>query len=94
MEEKRILHLVLKKRWFLALDRGKKKEEYREIKDYWEKRLDNKKYDIVIFYLGYRKDRPRMCFHIKSIKKGYGKEEWGAEFGKYYYIIRLGKRIY
>lgn len=33
------LHLTLKKKWFDLILSGEKKEEYREIKDYWAKRL-------------------------------------------------------
>jgi len=35
----RTLHLTLKKRWFDMIASGEKKEEYREIKPYWIKRL-------------------------------------------------------
>lgn len=34
-----VLHLTLKKYWFDMIKSGVKKEEYREIKDYWVKRL-------------------------------------------------------
>jgi hypothetical protein len=33
------LHLSLKKRWFEMIACGEKKEEYREIKDYWTTRF-------------------------------------------------------
>jgi len=36
---KRILHLTLKKKWFDLIASGSKTTEYREIKDYWKKRL-------------------------------------------------------
>lgn len=40
MEEKlKTLDLVLKAKWYDLIDKGIKKEEYREIKDYWCKRL-------------------------------------------------------
>ena len=35
----KILHLVLKAQWYDMIDRGEKKEEYREIKPYWSNRL-------------------------------------------------------
>lgn len=35
----KILHLTLKKKWFDMIFSGEKKEEYREIKKYWIKRL-------------------------------------------------------
>lgn len=33
------LHLTLKKKWFDMILSGEKKEEYREIKPYWERRF-------------------------------------------------------
>ena len=35
----KVLHLTLKKKWFDMIASGEKKEEYREVKDYWMKRL-------------------------------------------------------
>lgn len=39
MEKERILRLSVKKKWFDMIVSGKKKEEYREHKLYWIKRL-------------------------------------------------------
>lgn len=96
------LKLVLKKKWYDLIEKGIKREEYREIKDYYTKRfyLNNdgakvKKFSYVTFYLGYlkKKKRPSMTFRIKSIDVGIGHPEWGAEEGKLYYVIVLGERI-
>lgn len=35
----KVLHLTLMKRWFDMVDAGTKKDEYREIKDYWFRRF-------------------------------------------------------
>ena len=43
MEEKKVLSLVLEKKWFEKIVSGEKKEEYREIKPYWASRLVNQK---------------------------------------------------
>jgi len=65
----RTLTLSLKKQWFDLIKAGIKKEEYREIKPYWKKRLRNvvlktalstvyegfQKYDHLVFTLGYPK---------------------------------------
>lgn len=48
------LILNLKKEYFEEILSGVKKEEYREIKEYWNKRL-NKTYDKVIIKCGYPK---------------------------------------
>ena len=39
----KILHLVLKKKWYEMQERGEKTEEYREITPYWFKRLYQRK---------------------------------------------------
>lgn len=50
----KILTLNLRKEYFNEILLGKKKEEFREVKPYWDKRL-NKKYDLVIIKCGYPK---------------------------------------
>lgn len=90
------LKLVLKKKWFDMIASGEKTEEYREITRYWKKRMYNCKlrhYDKVTFYLGYAKDRPSMTFALDNIMIDRGKYNWGAEPGKLYYVIKLGKRL-
>ena len=45
----KILYLPLKKQWYEMIESGEKKEEYRLLKPYWEKRLlDYKK--LVDYY--------------------------------------------
>ena len=46
--EKKVLHLSVSKQWFDLISSGEKKEEYREIKDYWTIRL----FDVSPFYTG------------------------------------------
>lgn len=55
---------------------GKKTEEYREIKPYWDARL-NKDFDFVQFRNGYGEDAPVMVFRCLWIAKGRGVKEWG-----------------
>ena len=43
MAEKKVLSLVLEKKWFKKIVSGEKTEEYREIKPYWASRLVNQK---------------------------------------------------
>ena len=87
------LHLTLKKNWFDLILSGEKKEEYREIKPYWEKRLMGKTYDKVIFRNGYATNAPQFTIKLKSITQGIGKSEWGAEKGKRYCVLSLGEII-
>ena len=39
LKEKKVLRLTVSKQWFDMIVAGTKKEEYREIKNYWAKRL-------------------------------------------------------
>lgn len=89
----KILYLTLKKQWFDLINSGIKTEEYREIKPYWIKRLENHNYDIVEFRHGYKKDAPKMSFNIKEIIKSTGKSEWGAAENTQYFTIKLGERL-
>ena len=80
---------------------GEKKEEYREIKKHWVSRfsytknmLDGlKEFDAVIFRNGYSGGAPLVSFKVEGLGFGYGREEWGAEPGKEYFVIKLGEKI-
>ncbi|MDC7994442.1 ASCH domain-containing protein [Altibacter sp. HG106] len=96
-----ILNLTLKKKWFDLIKSGVKKEEYREVKDYWQNRLEKprtapfvirfKDFDCIRFRNGYAKDAPTFDIELKGIEYGTGNPEWGAEKGKTYYVLSLGK---
>lgn len=85
------LFLSLKARWYEMIESGVKLEEYREIKEYWLKRLADKKFRRVQFSYGYTKRT--MTFLCDGIEIGTGNPEWGAEPGKEYFVIKLGRRI-
>lgn len=100
------LHLTLKKKWFDMIASGEKKEEYREVKPYWEKRLANvvvkiggediefkRWWDVVQFKNGYGKYSPIIKYKWHRIEIREGKPEWGAEPGKKYFVIKLGERL-
>lgn len=75
---------------------GEKKEEYREIKPYWIKRMhfdvwNTCPFDEIHFRNGYSKDAPNMIIECRGIRIGIGKLEWGAE--KESFIIELGEII-
>lgn len=101
----KILHLTLKKKWFDMILSGEKKEEYREPKQYWITRLyvdgllffPPKQFDIIRFKNGYQNDAPEMDVEFISTEHKskwckYNKD-WGAEEGKDYIVINLGKVI-
>ena len=103
------LHLVLKAKWYDMIASGEKKEEYREIKPYWEKRLlegvgEDEEGEgetcCHVFYVDY----DRVCFHrgytsttmtfaVESIGTGQGNPEQGAPADRDVFIIRLGERL-
>lgn len=97
----KVLHLILKKKWFDMIASGEKKQEYREIKDYWSKRLNSKhpysfgcqNFDVVRFRNGYAKDAPKVTFVFNGSRIDYGNKDWGAEPGKKYFVIELGAII-
>ena len=106
-EQPNILRLTLKKKWFDMIAAGIKKEEYRETKDYWIKRLlhfapDSSKpyvyphmikwYDLIEFKKGYGAKVPTMLIEFKGIDIGKGKDEWGGN-GKDVFRIKLGDII-
>ena len=85
----RTLYLPLKKQWYEMIERGEKREEYREMKPYWQKRLTGR-IDAVSFSYGYTKQR--MTFECAGITVGRGRPEWGAPDDEVF-VIKLGKRI-
>ena len=105
----KILYLPLKKRWFDMISSGIKKEEYREINDYWTKRLvvsdsynllddeiEYVDYDYIEFTLGYPAADDysrRIRYEFKGIRKSSGRPVWGAEPDKEYYVISIGERV-
>ena len=96
-----MLVLPIKKKWFDMIASGEKKEEYRDFKNYYHSRLlqyfSNKKdSDVelncnekpVIFRNDYNRNSPQIkC--LCQLGLGYGKQEWGAEQGKVYYVLKI-----
>ena len=87
------LHLTIKKKWFDMILLGEKTEEYRDIKPYYNLRLIGRDYDTVVFRNGYARDAPTLTIELKAIRFGTGNPEWGAEEGKTYFVLYLGKII-
>ena len=98
-----MLVLPTKKKWFDMILSGEKKEEYRDVKPYYDSRLNkfchistrnvmenyipNNTFE-VIFRNGYSKSSPSIkC--LCSCWYGEGKVDWGAEPNKEYYILRI-----
>jgi len=85
----KILHLTLKKKWFDMIASGEKKEEYREMKPYWHRRLMGKNYDAIQFRNGYSRDARRMLIELDGVYSSLGIAEWGAPDYPVY-ILKLG----
>lgn len=101
-----MLILPIKRKWFDMILSGEKKEEYREIKDYYKSRfskvlgidlswltdftLKESPQFEVRFNNGYSKGCPSFIADC-SLSVGEGKEEWGAEKGKCYYVLHIKK---
>lgn len=104
-----MLILPIKRKWFDMILSGEKKEEYRDIKPYYDTRLmdtfgmiwvgdeliraqlpelQKNRVQLVAFRNGYGKDVPTIWAEC-SLSAGYGREEWGAEPGKKYYILTI-----
>ena len=60
MKNKKILHLILMRKYFELILNGVKTKEYRDKTSYWDKRLANREYDVIQFRNGYAKDAPIM----------------------------------
>lgn len=96
--------LLIKKKWFEMILSGEKKEEYRENKKYYRRRLENifntnilnsilkQGYGTipfkVLFRNGYNQNSPSFVATVK-LRLGFGKPEWGAEEGKLYYVLSI-----
>lgn len=52
-----------------------------------------KAFDVVEFQHGYSKTARRMKFECLGIEIRTGNTDWGAEPGKEYFVIKLGKRL-
>ena len=90
-EVRRVLHLTLKKKWFDMIASGEKREEYREMKPYWSKRLMGHKFDAIQFRNGYTPESPTVLVEVRELLSGLGIPEWGAPAEKEVFILRLGK---
>lgn len=66
------MHLNVKKKYFDEIKSGIKKEEYRMVCPFWDKRLKGKNFDRVFIKLGYPKkdDTDRiLCFKFNGMKE-------------------------
>ena len=88
-----ILILPIKRFWFDKILSGEKKEEYRNITPYYEKRLErymHNPYFFVGLRAGYSMASPFIVCRC-NLRHGEGLEKWGAEKGVRYYVLEIEK---
>lgn len=78
------LHLNLHRQFFAQIAAGTKRIEYRDGTPYWQRRLENRPYDVIHFRNGYAKLAPEMQVEFLGVRR-YGTGKSG------YYAIRLGR---
>lgn len=106
--DKKTLYLSLKSEWYNLIESGVKMEEYREIKQYWCRRLLTPREILICTHqelkpcgfrhydtvrFSYGYTKRTMEFEVVGISVGYGNTEWGAPSDKMVFIISLGRRI-
>ena len=93
--------LQIQKKWFDMILSGEKREEYREIKQYYSARLKNEgfldryglptiKEDWVLFRNGYGKEAPSFRA-LCTVDMRTGRREWGAKSGEEYFVFKILK---
>lgn len=101
-----ILPLVLKGKWYDLIASGKKREEYRDAKPYWHKRiarwlsnqgsdwnsLPTNKWLIIGFSRGYRKSDMFFLLHRHDRISHAEHPEWGEPETEHY-VLGLGERV-
>jgi hypothetical protein len=65
--KKKILHLVLKAKYFHRIYNKTKRVEYRDFSKYWSKRIEGKNYTHIKFQLAYSKNPPTMLVKIHDL---------------------------
>ena len=86
---KRILRLPVNERWYKFIENGELTYDYREIKPFWQKRLENKEYDVVELYHRFNKAIKPLQFTFEWIKKSKLTDYNNLPV----YIIKFGERI-
>lgn len=94
-----MLTLPIKRKWFDAICKCQKREEYREPSEYWRVRFDKarRKYCCgqvfevfpVQIRAGYRADSPTAKLWVHCIYGKGGAREWGADPEKEYLVLQI-----
>lgn len=95
-----IMPLVLKGKWYDMIASGEKKEEYRDAKPFWRKRIVNVIYEadnedlpiVVAFSRGYKKHDMFFVADKIHCTDGDSHPEWG-EPETTHWLIKLGESV-
>lgn len=89
----KILYLTLTTKWFYMILSGLKRNEYREFKTYWIRRLKKGKYDMIQFTNGghFGRTLPWFLIELIDIKLHKGNPKYGAPHDKLVFDLELGK---
>tara|TARA_B100001250_G_scaffold133053_1_gene113734 strand:+ start:341 stop:616 length:276 start_codon:yes stop_codon:yes gene_type:complete len=81
---KRVLHLVLKRKYFERIYNRTKLTEYRNFTSYWQKRIESKHYTHIKFQLAYSKNPPTMLVEVldRNIVDYKGVKSYAFDLGK------------
>lgn len=89
-DKARFVTLTIRRHWMDAIMSGKKLEEYREIKPYYDRIFGPRLGEpmTVRFRAGYRQDSPIIETVVKP-RIGGGKVCWGAQEEQQYYVLDI-----
>lgn len=85
------LHLTVTKEWFEKILNGHKKEDYRTIKPYWQKRL-RYKFDLIKIVNGYGADKPTIIAKFDGLRITDNDELTDLGTGCFY-AIKIGEIV-
>ena len=88
----KVLHLVLKRKYFERIFNGTKTTEYRDFTKYWKRRIDGKHYTHIKFQLAYSKNPPTMLVEVlnKNIVEYKGVKSYAFNLGKIIEVNNYG----
>lgn len=97
MKKKNILTLIVTKKWFDLINTKEKTEDFREIKEYWNKRLKNndwtfKIFDYVKIANWYSKNRSELLLEFQWIRITWIDEKTDLWIW-YFFAIKLWNEI-
>ncbi len=81
-----ILHFNLHREYFAEIVAGTKRIEYRDRTDYWARRLEGRRYDVIQFRNGYATRAPEMQVKFLGVRRT-------TRGGEPVYAIRLGRGL-